>query len=265
MERIRLAIAGASGRMGQEVARTLGASPEFEILVACDLQHTGESLRAVAGEPAPEVILCDKLGSALDGAPCDVLIDFTHPSSAFAHAESALKRGVAAVIGTSGMDDESLRELATLCDTSQTPAMVVPNFALGAVLMMHFAELAAKWMPHCEIIELHHDRKADAPSGTATLTAQRIAAARLTVPAAREELIKADGARGGTVQGVPVHSVRLPGLVAHQQVLFGGPGETLTLAHDSLDRASFMEGVALCARSVRGLKGLTIGMDALLF
>ncbi|MCO5296396.1 MAG: 4-hydroxy-tetrahydrodipicolinate reductase [Fimbriimonadaceae bacterium] len=264
MSAVRVAIAGVAGRMGREVARSLSGSKEFEVVVAVDRAAGGTSLRELVGPSAPDLVVAERLGEALDAVPCDVLVEFTHPSAAFDHAESALRRGVAPVVGTSGLDDASLRELALMCEETGTPAMVVPNFALGAVLMMRFAEMAARWMPHCEVIEMHHDRKADAPSGTAQLTASRIAAARKTAPALREELLHVEGARGGTVQGVPVHSVRLPGLVAHQLVVFGGQGETLTLRHDSLDRSSFMEGVALCVRRVRSLHGLVIGLDTLL-
>lgn len=264
MSAIRVGIAGVAGRMGREVAQFLAASEEFDIVLAVDRAAGNTSLRQIAGSHVPEITIRERLGEALEAVPCDVLVEFTHPSSAFAHAESALRRGVAPVVGTSGLDAAALRELAHLCEETQTPAMVVPNFALGAVLLMRFAEMAARWMPHCEVVEMHHDKKADAPSGTARLTAERIAAARKSIPKRREELVHVEGVRGGTIQGVPVHSVRLPGLVAHQVVLLGGQGETLTLRHDSLDRSSFMEGVALCVRRVRSLHGLVIGLDALM-
>jgi 4-hydroxy-tetrahydrodipicolinate reductase len=152
------------------------------------------------------------------------------------------------------------------CRETGVPGMVVPNFAIGAVLMMRFAEIAAAWLPDCEIVEMHHDRKEDAPSGTAQMTAQRIGKARTEEPTRLPRAaIKVEGVRGGSVAAVPIHSVRLPGLVAHQIVMFGGPGETLTLRHDSMDRASFMSGVKLCVRKVRTLEGLAVGMDKLIF
>ena len=165
-----------------------------------------------------------------------------------------------------GISEANLEAIRELCEKHNTPGMYVPNFAIGAVLMMHFAEIAAKWLPDAEIIEFHHDRKEDAPSGTAMLTAEKIGNARVSSPTPLPKpLLKAEGARGGLVKEVPVHSVRLPGLLAHQEVIFGGPGETLTIRHDSLDRASFMQGVKLCAKSVRNLKGLTVGLDKILF
>lgn len=264
MSALRVAVTGVAGRMGGEVVRTLSASSEFEIVVAIDRAAAGRSLREVACPDGPDLVIEEKLGEALDRVPSEVLVEFTHPSAALAHAESALRRGVAPIVGTSGLGDDALRELEALCAETGVPAMVVPNFALGAVLMMRFAEIAARWMPHCEIIELHHDRKADAPSGTAHRTAVRVAAARDQVPAHRSEIVQVEGVRGGSVHGVPVHSVRLPGLVAHQRVVFGGSGETLTLSHDSLDRSSFMAGVELCVRRVRSLQGLVVGMDTLL-
>jgi len=165
-----------------------------------------------------------------------------------------------------GISEANLEQMRDLCLKHETPGMYVPNFAIGAVLMTHFSEIAAKWLPDAEVIEFHHDRKEDAPSGTAMLTAQKIGAARAHAPTPLpKQLLKAEGARGGVVREVPVHSVRLPGLLAHQMVIFGGPGETLTIRHDSLDRASFMQGVKLCAKSVRGLNGLVVGLDKILF
>ena len=262
---IRVAIAGAAGRMGREAARALSLAEGIEVVVAVDRHGVGESARTFTGPDGPDIHIEGALDAALGRTPCDVLLELTHPDSALAHVECALRRGVAPVVGTSGIDDASLRRIADLCDTSHTPALVVPNFALGAVLMMRFAEMAARWMPHVEIVELHHDHKADAPSGTAMLTARRVDAARRGRPAHGVEVLKAEGARGADVCGVPVHSVRLPGLVAHQRVLFGGAGETLTIAHDSLERSSFMDGITLCVRQVRSLRGLVVGMDSLRF
>jgi 4-hydroxy-tetrahydrodipicolinate reductase len=170
------------------------------------------------------------------------------------------------VIGCTGMTESDLREIRSLTKELHLPAIYVPNFAIGAVLMMRFAQLAAKWMPDVEIIELHHDRKEDAPSGTAMLTAQLISEARTAEPTPLpKQLIKAEGARGGRVSDITIHSVRLPGYVAHQEVLFGSLGEILQIRHDSTDRQSFMNGVRLAARSVRSLEGLVIGLDKILF
>lgn len=261
---INIALVGACGRMGQEVVRAIANDLDLEIAVAADRENAGRSLREVVGPIAPDIVITDKIGAALDATECHVLVDFTHPSSAAGHALSALKRNVAVVIGTSGISQPEQREIALASEESGTPAMIVPNFAIGAVLMMKFAAEAARWMPNAEIIEMHHDGKADAPSGTATQTAQMIGDARLVALDRKRELVKVDGVRGGEVRGVPVHSVRLPGLLAHQQVLFGARGETLTIRHDSTDRTGFMEGVKLCCRRVWSLNGLTVGLEPLL-
>lgn len=261
---IRVCLVGAAGKMGQESARALAQATGIEVVAAVDRSHGGESLRSIAGPRAPDLVIEEKVGVALDTHEADVLVDFTQPGAAANHAESALKRKVAPVIGTSGLSAQDLRDIAQAAAEHETPAMVVPNFAIGAVLMMRFAQAAAKWLPDVEIVELHHDQKLDAPSGTATRTAELIAAARQAQPKRSEEMIKVEGVRGGSVAGVPVHSVRLKGLVAHQMVMFGGQGETLTLRHDSLDRTSFMPGVVLAVREVWNRTGLTIGLDDLL-
>lgn len=263
---IRIALIGAAGRMGMEVLRTVSQEPGLEIVVAVDREHVGESCRSVAGGRAPEIAISDKLGAALDSTKVDVLIDFSHGSGSAQHADSALKRGIAPVIGATGLSDADIKEIALRCKETGTPGLYAPNFAIGAVLMMRFAEMAARWMPDCEIIELHHDRKEDAPSGTALRTAEMIQEARQDAPTRKPRpILKVEGARGGAYKEVPIHSVRLPGFVAHQEVIFGRPGEVLTIKHDSMDRASFMKGVALAAREVRSLNGFVVGLDKILF
>jgi 4-hydroxy-tetrahydrodipicolinate reductase len=252
--------------MGQEVARRFGRTEGIEVAFAVDRDCVGQSLRSVAGGRAPELPISNGLGAALDAHPAHVLVDFTHPGCAADHALSSLRRGVAPVIGTSGVSASDVQEIREACEEFQTPAMIVPNFAIGAVLMMKFAELAARWMPDVEIIELHHDQKLDAPSGTAKRTAEMIAMARQHHPAVpASPVISVEGVLGGSHHNVPVHSVRLRGLVAHQICLFGGEGETLTVRHDSHDRASFMTGVELCVRQVWNQKGCVVGLDNLLF
>lgn len=264
--RIRVGVVGAAGRMGQQVCRALAADEQYEIVLAVDRYHNGETIRAFTGGQGPDIKIEDRLGAALDRVKTDTIIDFTHPSSAAQHALSALKRGVSPVIGTTGMSDSDLREIELSCRDHGISALYAPNFAIGAVLMMRFAQVAARYFPDVEVIEMHHDKKEDAPSGTAMLTAALVNEARAHPPKARDTgFLKVEGARGGRHQDVPVHSVRLPGLVAHQIVMFGGEGEMLTIRHDSLDRASFMEGVKLCLREVRNVKGFVIGMDKILF
>ncbi|RYG49734.1 4-hydroxy-tetrahydrodipicolinate reductase [bacterium] len=266
MTPIRAAVAGAAGRMGRETLRALTAEHGFHLVAAIDRTEVGRTARELAGPDVADVTLGQNLSAALDGFPADVLVDFSHHSVAADHALEALKRGTRFVIGCTGLSAEQVEALGVACETSGLGGMIVPNFAVGAVLMMRFAQMAAKWMPDAEIIELHHDRKEDAPSGTAMRTAELIADAR-TSP--KTELptphFKAEGARGGEVSGVPVHSIRLPGLLAHQEVIFGTRGETLTLRHDSYDRVGFMPGVRLAARSVLERPGLTIGLESVMF
>jgi 4-hydroxy-tetrahydrodipicolinate reductase len=265
-ERIRVAVTGALGKMGREVVRSIVADPDFELVITVDRHAHEIALREAMGDKMPDIPVESRLGVALDRVPTDVLIDFTHHSAAAGHALSALKRGVSPVIGTTGLRHEELAELIAESKERGVSGIYAPNFAVGAVLMMRFSALAAKWLPDAEIIEFHHDQKVDAPSGTAMLTAEMIGDARHKSPKELvEPTIKAAGARGGLVHKVPVHSVRLPGHVAHQSVIFGGQGETLTIRHDSIDRSSFMDGVKLCARRVKTLPGFVIGMDKILF
>ncbi len=260
---IRVLVAGAGGRMGTEVVRAVSAAAGMGVVAAVDPAHEdSEVLDGLGG-----TVLCtEDLASAIAETAPDVMVDFTHPTVVAGNLRVALAAGVDCVVGTTGLSASSLTALAALAPEG-TCLFVAPNFALGAVLMMRFAEQAARFMPSVEIIELHHDRKADAPSGTAFRTAQLVAAARQSAPdtPGREtELEGAEGARGAIVDGVHVHSIRLPGLVAHQEVVFGGQGQTLTLRHDSLDRTSFMPGVVLAIREVGGRSGLIEGLEKLL-
>jgi 4-hydroxy-tetrahydrodipicolinate reductase len=217
---INVAVSGAAGRMGATVCRAVEGAEDMALVGRAD--------------PLLDASLTDVLGDA------DVVVDFSTPDSALDNARQCIEAGVHCVMGTSGADFSELEGVGS------ANLFVAPNFAIGAVLMMRFAQQAAEHMPQCEIVELHHDRKLDAPSGTATRTADLIRAA------------------GGNVHE-PIHSVRLPGLVAHQEVLFGGPGQTLTIRHDSIDRESFMPGVLLAVRRVGGLeRSPVIGLEALL-
>jgi 4-hydroxy-tetrahydrodipicolinate reductase len=251
--------------MGQASVRALTPGEGFDLVAVTGKQNVGRSLQEFVPE-GPDIPIEDKLSAVLDRTQPDVVVDFAHYSAAATHAEQCVARRISFVFGMTGISDQDVRTIRAACRDEGVPGMIVPNFAIGAVLMMRFAELAAKWLPDCEIIEMHHDRKEDAPSGTAMLTAQRIGNARVSDPVRLpRQVLKVEGVRGGSAFGVPVHSVRLPGLLAHQQVLFGSPGEVLTLRHDSLDRAGFMGGLKLCVRNVQRLSGLTVGMDTLLF
>ena len=243
---IKVGVLGAKGRMGSEVCRTVFDAADLALAAAVDV---GDERDPLAG--------------------CDVVVDFTHPSAVLANLRWCISQGLTVVVGTSGFDDARLAEVARwLAEAPQVRALIVPNFSVGAVLMMRFAQQAAGFFESAEVIELHHAGKADAPSGTATRTAALISAARTTAglgPPPDATVTEVAGARGATLDGVRVHSVRLAGLVAHQEVLLGGHGEVLTIRHDSLDRASFMPGVLLAVRGIGTLPlGLTVGLDNLL-
>jgi len=261
---IRVLVAGAAGRMGSEVVRAVTAADGMQVVACLD---RASSPKYIEGGADGIVFECRTgLAEAIAELDPDVMVDFTHPDAVEGNLRVALPLGVDCVVGTTGLSEEKLADLAKLAPENTT-LFVAPNFAIGAVLMMRFAEQAARFMPHVEVTELHHDKKADAPSGTAIRTARMIARARgeaPTVPGRETELAGMEGARGALVEGVSVHSVRLPGLVAHQEVLFGGLGQTLTIRHDSIDRTSFMPGVVLAIGEVGSRSGLVIGLEMLM-
>jgi 4-hydroxy-tetrahydrodipicolinate reductase len=247
---IRVAVLGAGGRMGGEVSRAVDAADDLVLAAAVDPAAAGQERDGVVIEPSLE---------AVAQAACDVAVDFTHPASVLTNVRWCLEHGVHAVVGTTGMTPEDLDEIRSIAD-----AVVAPNFALGAVLMMRFAAEAARYFDAAEVIELHHDAKADAPSGTALSTARAIAEVQQGEWAPPDAIGEHAVARGADVDGVHVHAVRLPGLVAHQEVVFGGPGQVLLIRHDAMDRAAFIPGVLLAIRAVAERPGLTVGLDALL-
>jgi 4-hydroxy-tetrahydrodipicolinate reductase len=246
---IRVGVLGAAGRMGAEVCRVVDAADDLELVARVD--PTGGDGVATSIE-------------SLAHAGATVAVDFTHPSSVMADVRWCLRNGVHAVVGTTGITPSDLDELRSLADAGDANCVVAPNFALGAVLLIRFAAEAARYFDAAEVIELHHDGKADAPSGTAITTAHAIAAARAGDWSAPEPVGAFPSSRGAEVEGVAVHAVRLPGLVAHQEVLFGGQGQTLSIRHDTIDRSAFMPGVLLAIRAVGERPGLTVGLDALL-
>jgi 4-hydroxy-tetrahydrodipicolinate reductase len=238
-------------------------APDLELAaVVARSTGVGRPLRDLVPD-APEGLQVAERLSALLAAGAEVVVDFSRPEATAAAAEGLLPEGVHLVSGTTGLPAEVMDELAAQAGKADHGNVVwAPNFALGAVLAMHFAAVAGRFYPAAEVIELHHQGKADAPSGTALRTARAIAAARPGDQRAGTESVP--GVRGGEVDGVRVHSVRLPGLVAHQEVIFGGQGEVLTLRHDSLERSSFMPGVLLAVRAVATRPGLTVGLEPLL-
>lgn len=261
---IKVMISGACGRMGQAVLKAVIEDSELELVGAVDLAG-GADAGELVGLGKNGVIVGTDLEAVIDAFSPEVMVDFTRPDVVYANAVKAIKKGVSPVIGTTGLSDEEKAELAELSKANNTPVFIAPNFAIGAVLMMLMARQAAKYMPEVEIIELHHDKKLDAPSGTALQTAAMISEVRKAhVQGNPEETEKVAGARGADVDGMRIHSVRLPGYVAHQEVIFGGLGQTLTIRHDSLNRESFMPGVCLACKKVRNLEGLVIGLDKIM-
>ena len=241
---IKVGVLGARGRMGGEVVKAVNSAPDLELVVALDIDDSLDQLVESGAE---------------------VVVDFTHPESVMANLEFLINKGIHVVVGTTGFDQARLDKVAVLLGTTgKVGVLVAPNFGLGAVLMMKFAEQAARFFESVEIVELHHPDKVDAPSGTARRTAERIAQARKSADLGSQPdatTSSLDGARGANVDGIPVHSIRLRGLLAHQEVLFGDQGETLTIRHDSIDRSGFMPGVLLGIRNIANHPGLTHGLD----
>ena len=253
---IRVVVSGALGRMGSTTCSAVDADPALTVIARVDPAFApGEERAAVSpSEGRDSSALGPRndygdLSAALDAEDVDVVVDFTVPAVVRDNVLTCLERHVPVVVGTTGLSPDDLKEIENRASEAQTPVLVAPNFALGAVLMMEFARQAARHLQACEIVELHHDRKVDAPSGTSKLTRFRIEEVWRQMDFERE---------------VPIHSVRLPGLVAHQEVIFGNLGETLTIRHDSLSRESFMPGVLTAVKRVQGLQGLVVGLENVL-
>jgi|APFre7841882654_1041346.scaffolds.fasta_scaffold03236_6 4-hydroxy-tetrahydrodipicolinate reductase len=260
---IRVVIQGALGRVGQEAVNAACKDPHLQPVGAVDAKADGESL--LLPDRAGSIPLSSNLETILTQTQPQVLVDFSVAEATMNAVRLATKRKISLVIGTTGLSADALGEIDRLARANDVGAIVAPNFALGAVVMAHLAKIAAKYFDYAEIIELHHEQKLDAPSGTALSTARAIAEARgkpfLYSKTQKETL---SGTRGGEFQGIAVHSVRLPGLMAHQEVIFGISGQTLTIRHDTINRECYMPGVVLAIKKVVELKGLTYGLDALL-
>jgi 4-hydroxy-tetrahydrodipicolinate reductase len=246
--RIRVAVSGAAGRMGSVTCQAVTADAELHLVAAIDPEYAPAGAEGSEGGETDAKRFTD-LDSALEGTDIQVVVEFSIPTAVKENVLACLRRKVPVVVGTTGLGVADLAEIERETEANGVPVLVAPNFAMGAVLMMQFARQAAEQLDACEIIELHHQGKLDAPSGTSRLT-------RLRVEGAWRER--------GVEKEVPIHSVRLPGLVAHQEVIFGGPGETLTIRHDSLSRDSFMPGVLLAVKRVRTLQGLVVGLENIL-
>lgn len=263
---IKVSVIGALGKMGQELCRTIIDDNELELVGAVDIgcaegeMDIGQSV----GRGKIGVNVSSDIQNTIDATNTDVAVDFTHPSVVVSNIEKIISCGADGVIGTTGIDDERIAVIQRLLHNSKSKILIAPNFAIGAVLMMKLSHIAAKYLNNVEIIELHHEGKADAPSGTAIATAKKIIEAHdgILKSALSKELVA--GARGGEIDGIKIHSVRLPGYVAHQEVIFGEKGQTLTIRHDSTDRTSFMPGVVKAIKTIDKLDQLTIGLENIL-
>ena len=267
---IKVLVSGCKGSMGRHVVNAVSAAEDMQVVAGVDINAVdGEPIVAASGDTG--AVAYTELARAIEETGPDIMVDFTHPSAVAGNIEVALAHALDCVIGTTGLSDDDLARLEKLIP-ADTTLFVAPNFTTGAVLMMKFAQMAAKYFPDCEIIEFHHNHKADSPSGTAIRTAGLIAGARdfeCTSPGKETEGPGHEGARGALINGVPVHSVRSDGYVAHQEVILGSLGQTLTIRHDSYDRVSYMPGVLLAVRTVAGNRaagngatdGLIVGLE----
>jgi 4-hydroxy-tetrahydrodipicolinate reductase len=261
---IKVMVAGALGRMGKEVVAAVCADRDLDMAGAVDKKAVEEYLSLPGGLGL--IPIGRDVESMILRVKPQVMVDFTHPEAVMENVRVALRLGVVPVVGTTGLTTANLQEIEAQCAATGTGCFVAPNFAIGAVLMTYFSGIASKYFTAAEIIELHHEGKADAPSGTALRTAEQMLAARgKRFEDGNTTKTFVEGARGGDVDGVHIHSVRLPGLVAHQEVLFGGLGQTLSIRHDSINRESFMPGVMVAIRRVPEVRGLVVGLEELLF
>ncbi|HLP91137.1 MAG TPA: 4-hydroxy-tetrahydrodipicolinate reductase [Nostocaceae cyanobacterium] len=272
---IPVIVNGAAGKMGREVVKAVAQAPDMVLMGALDTspEHQGKDAGELAGLAEPlEVPITNQLEPMLGYVAGErqlqpgVIVDFTHPDAVYDNVRSAIAYGIRPVVGTTGLSPEQINELADFAEKASTGCLIIPNFSIGMVLLQQAAVTASQYFDHVEIIELHHNQKADAPSGTAIQTAQLLGGMGKTFnPPQVEETEKIPGARGSLAdEGIRIHSVRLPGLIAHQEVIFGAPGQIYTLRHDTSDRACYMPGVLLAIRQVQQLKSLVYGLERIL-
>jgi 4-hydroxy-tetrahydrodipicolinate reductase len=269
---IPVVVNGAAGKMGREVIKAVAQAPDLTLVGAVDNnpRHLGKDVGEVAGCGELEVPIVNDLQSALLMASQEkqlsVMVDFTHPDSVYDNVRSAIAYGVRPVVGTTGLSPEKIQDLAEFADKASTGCLIIPNFSIGMVLLQQAAIQASQYFDHVEIIELHHNQKADAPSGTAIQTAQLLAEMGKSFnPPTVTETEKLAGARGSLAdEGIRIHSIRLPGLIAHQEVIFGAAGQIYTLRHDTSDRSCYMPGVLLSIRKIIQLQSLVYGLEKIL-
>ncbi|WP_425060916.1 4-hydroxy-tetrahydrodipicolinate reductase [Sporomusa carbonis] len=259
---IRVIVCGAYGKMGREVLKAVYKDQHLSIVGAVDVNSDFADVGDIIGAGKTGVIVGNDLQTVITETKPQVMVDFTNPEAVMDNIRVAIQNGVCPVVGTTGLSETDISKVRDLCTSTKVNAIISPNFSIGAILMMKLAQEAAKYLPHVEIIEMHHDQKLDAPSGTALRTAELIAKVRGEMHQGHPaEVEKLTGARGGDVSGIRLHSVRLPGYVAHQEVIFGGLGQTLTIRHDSISRESFMPGVVLACKKVLTVDGLIYGLE----
>ncbi|MFC4322675.1 4-hydroxy-tetrahydrodipicolinate reductase [Litchfieldia salsa] len=262
MSKIKVVVAGPRGRMGIEAVKMIVKVDHFELVGVIDHKHDGKKLSEIEGLPQLDVMVYSDITKCFSETQPDVLVDLTTPEIGRVHTKIALEHGVRPVVGTTGFSQEDLQSLTVMAEEKKLGAIIAPNFAIGAILMMKFSQMAARYFKDIEIIELHHDQKLDAPSGTGIKTAELISAVREPkVQGHPDEKETIPGARGASYDGIHIHSVRLPGLIAHQEVLFGGDGQMLTIRHDSFNRASFMSGVKHSIETVMKIDILVYGLE----
>jgi 4-hydroxy-tetrahydrodipicolinate reductase len=261
---IRVGVIGALGKMGRLICRAVVEDPELSLVAAIDRTREGDHIGPIIGISSVDIVVSSQIETLLQ-AETEVVVDFTRPGEVMNNVRWAIDHAMDIVVGTSGIGPGELEDIGKWIEAEGGDAniIVAPNFSVGAVVAQRFAAEAARFFPAAEIIELHHDQKADAPSGTAATTAERIATARAELwSGPGDESVS--GVRGGEVDGIRIHSVRLPGLVAHQEVIFGSVGQTLTIRHDALDRSCYLPGVLLAIKQVAERPGLTVGLEPLL-
>ena len=265
MEKIKVLVNGALGKMGVPMSAAIAHEVDMELMAVCDTRHAGENYGELTFNSGIDIKVYDNLQQAIIDSKPDVMLDLTNPQSVKGNIDTALAFGVACVVGTTGLSENDKKDIAAKCTESGIPVFLAANFSLGAVLMMRFAAEAANYFPHAEIIERHHDQKLDAPSGTAMDTMKMISRNReIFAQGAPGEEERIAGSRGGEYEGMRVHSVRLPGYMASQEVVFGSAGQLLTIRHDAMSRESFIPGVLLSIRKVWKLSGLVSGLESLL-